>query len=455
MPRTSGVDPRRVERVLNSVTFPTFERLLQADVLDGIRPATALRAFRELMPAVIQLQLEGTLPTDAALHRHGGPAPDSIKRFFERTDLSDLPGAHTRTAVDGGLVEVPSLVVVEARTEPTSGPDKFGTAHLEPPPRIHPARGRRGAPNTEGGIASAIALADCGGVPLPLGDVPLQQHWWNPGSYPAEEAEAVESQLRSRADFHERPFVDDPEGVARLLVARLGSIESLAAWGVPLDDLILAGGRLRIGFPAVSPLEFGAGRQDRYLGCDLEALRRVHESGLDAFFELPVVARGRGHESPAWRIRRGREDLSLGEIERLAHDLASPWTFVAPAVTAGITGGRANVGYLAARAVDGIGAPIDVTLMCVVDHLGRFDLHITTGQVAPGDAVGLEHLVRLALGEAARRMPGSPMETAFHSLLQDGWCQSNQRRRYPDRRSFSAVAQAAFGVIELALRMES
>lgn len=137
---------RRAELVVREVTEPALGILLDSGkVVDGIREATVRDAFEPLMLAAVELQAGGEHATDAAFERFGGPGPDSVGRLFRGADLSDLPGAQLRSAMDAQLVPPPGRIVVEARTEPTTGPAKFGCVHLSPPSTLRdlfPGSGR-------------------------------------------------------------------------------------------------------------------------------------------------------------------------------------------------------------------------------------------------------------------------------------------------------------------------
>lgn len=445
------IEQDRIDQVIRDVTEPSFELVLEAGAADGMRDGTARDAFRGVLGAAVGAQQAGDSPTDAALHRHGAPPPDSTKRFLHRVDLGNLPGAQTRTALDAELVQRPARIVVEAHTEPTTGPDKIGTKHLCAPPGV-PAPAPPGAPNTVGGIAAALAVAECGRAVLPVGDVPIHQGWWNPQNYPADLRDVAEAALRQRGDFSDA-FISGPEDVAEALLARFASVEKLRAWDVRIEGVIIAGGRLRTGFPHPSR-EFGTGVEDRYLGSDLAALRRIRAAGFVPFFEVPVELRGAGAaHGPAacnWTFRVGGEALSLRDLERSLFDESSAWRPVARDIVAPIAAEGTSALWLPTSATAPDTAAVDVQLVVLLDPGGPLDMYVSAMSTRDEEDVLVERLVRLAAEESGRRLPGSPLASSVRALLEGGAMQRNQRRRHPDRRSFAALAQTAFGVLELA-----
>ena len=205
---------RRVEELLRELTFPALDLMLSSqDVVHGIREATARAGLPSLIAAAIELQAAGAQPTDGALARCGGPSSDSVGRLLRAVDLSALPGIQLRVAVDGELVAAPERIVVESWTETVRGPAKFGATHLHPPPQLMDlARRPRSAPHTAGGIATALAFADCGRSCSPVGDVQIQQGYWHPNGWPRSDPIEIKARLRGAGDFHglDRHFVATP-----------------------------------------------------------------------------------------------------------------------------------------------------------------------------------------------------------------------------------------------------
>ncbi len=448
----------RAQLVLREISVPALDRILRSGgVLSGIRERTVRDHFPSVMTAAVELLAAGAQPTDQAFAEYGGPSDDCVRRLFRCADLSDLPGAQLRTAMDALAVAPPQRVVFEAWTEPTKGPGKFGTVHLNPPPPLSGLVVRPlGSAHTTGGIATAIALAECGEVVIPYGDVPIQQGHWLPSAWSG--VPNIESLLRDAGEFHGDglEFRQSPEDVARGLIARMNSVERLCAWDVHFDGLVIAGGRLRTGYPRADSVEFGAGRENRYIGADLAALRELRDAGFVPFFELPQQTRstGRGgagsHQGCDWTFHIAGEKLDLKAVEALMYPLSAPWRTVAPTVMAGAAPPGIRAFRLGAPASTSSCEQIEVQLVMLVDSNARSDLYVTTMSVQAGDTAAEERLVRLAVQESGRQVPGSPIDEAVRRLVHDGWLQRNKRQRFPDRRSFAAVAQAAFGILEIA-----
>ena len=145
-----------VEDLIEQYTMPALERLIEDGDTEGLRPTTARDGVRSIVGAAAELQQTGVEPTNAALHAHGGPKPDSACRLLERANLEKLPAAQTCEAIDAGVVPLPELLVVEAHTDRTKGPDKFGSRHVQPPYGLGPAAAHRGVPHVTGGVASVV-----------------------------------------------------------------------------------------------------------------------------------------------------------------------------------------------------------------------------------------------------------------------------------------------------------
>lgn len=436
---------------MDEISHPSFERVLEDGAAEGMRAATARRDFRATLTAAVRAQAAGEEPTDATLQRHGGPPPDSTKRLLRHVNLEILPAAQTRTAVDKEFVPPPRSMVVEARTERATGADKFGVRHFQPPPGIAPVSQLGGAPNTIGGIAAVYILAECGDVILPMGEIALQQGWWNPEEWPADRRREVEWELRERADFYDK-FVRHPHEVADQLVRRLEKLEALGKWKTGLSGTTIVGGRLCTGFPLHTTERFGAGTEERFLGLDLVALRRIADAGFEAFLEVPQQARGPQREpSCDWRFDISGESLDIAQVERLVHDSAAPWRKVGAEVMHQ-TAPRGTAAYWlpATASSETNDTTMELHLVFMTDFRGQTDMYVTTVDVDADDGASVARLVGLAAAESGRRRPGSQVETSIEALMLRGFPQRNQRRRAPERRNFSAIAHAAYGVIELA-----
>lgn len=446
----TSIERSRVGEVLRRVTEPSFDQLLADDTtLRGITPDTAREQFSSMMSAAVELQAGGVKPTDSAFSEFGGPKPDTVRRFWNHVDLANLPGAQMRTAVEADLVPAPESMVVESRTEPVTGPGKFGAVHLQPPPGLEElSSAPEGAANTVGGIASVVAVADCGGLAMPVVEVPLAQAQWNPANYRPEVRRQAERALRDYAGFGGR-FAATPSEIAREIVDSLAEIERCK----PLDlhnPAVLVGGRMRMGFPRVSPVDFGLGHQDAYIGTDLAAISQFRDAGLPGFFELPMALRGPGHQHCDWTFAVRGSAHTLAEVEAMIDDRDTPWQEVPAAMLAGADDATLTAVTLRTTATSGA-TTTEVQLVYVYNAQGMTDLFVTTlmGSGAT-EAETTKCVVELAVAERARCRPGSAMTMSLRSLYEDGFLQRQQRRRYPDRRNFGALAQAAFGVLQLA-----
>jgi hypothetical protein len=439
-----------VDELVEQFTMPALERLIGVGDTEGLRPVTVRDGVRAIVGAAAELQQTGEEPTDAALHAHGAPKPDSVRRLLERANLENLPAAQTCGAIDAGIVPLPERIVVEAHTDRTKGPDKFGSIHVHPPFGIGADGRRRGVPHVTGGIASAMSLGEADGTILPFGVIPLAQGYFHADAYPANERDAAIAEIRRRAGFHET-FLRDPEDVTRELLRRLVTAERLAEWERGRLRPVVCGGRMRLGFPVTE--ELGAGNEERYLGCHLAALCASRGAGFVPFFELPTNVRG----DRSNRIRRERcpcsfrmagAEVPLDAVIEAMYDPQSAWTLVDREQVMALAPGF-HVRVLRTRASAGSTA-LDVTLVAAYDFRGALDVFVTT---LPASAEHhLRALVMLAIAERRRRGPGSTMDEGVRDLLVNGHVQLQQRRRHPERRSFAAVAQTAFGVLQLARR---
>lgn len=440
----------RVDEMFQAATGPAFEQMMPHGILNGITTDTAREQFQAIMLAAVELQAGRVKPTDAAFGEFGGPPPDTLRRFMNRVDLGQLPGTQMRAAVEAEIVPAPETMLIESRTEAVTGPTKMGSIHLQPPPEARRfANARKGAENTRGGIATALAVADCGGVLLPVVELPLFQGHWNPVNYKPSVRRQAERALRDRAGFHGECFTCEPVEVARELVGALSQMRFCK----PLAEefsAILTGGRLRMGFPRSLPGDFGLGDRDAYIGSDLSALDELRRAGLAGLFELPMALRGTGTARCDWTFDVRGTTCTLMELEGMVDDADTPWVEVPEDVLAAADDPTLTALTLRALATSGT-TTTEVELIYLYDSRGRTDLFVTTllGSGA-SEAETRRCVVDLAVSERLRRRPGSPTNTALRSIYDDGFLLRHQRRNYADRRSFGGVVQAAYGVLQLA-----
>jgi hypothetical protein len=451
LPSPDPVSRGHLEVIAAEVTDRAVELLTEAGRAEGMRPATVRRAVRATVMAAAELQQQGREPTDRALHEHGAPGPDSIRRLFTLVDLAELPATQSRIAIDAGLVPPPECIVVEAHTETTKGPEKCGTVHPHPPRGLPGVPAAPGVPHVTGGIASAMAFGEADGTVMPFGDIPLHQGYYDPSIY-GTRTQAVE-QLRLRTQMLGSPFICGPQDVAEEMVRRIGMVERLKRWEVEFDGRVVCGGRLRMGYPL--PGAFGAGRDERYLGCHLAVLLHLAQAGMVPFFGLPTGLRdgrqpGVTLERCDWLFAVGAEQLPLDAVLELLHDPEAAWATAAPSELAaeGLIGPQ--VRWLHTTATTPPGCSLEITLVAVLDWHGALDLFVTTLPMRGRE--DLRALARIVSAEHARRLPSSPLGRSVHSLLTDGHAQRHQRRNHPERRGFGAVAQTALGLIELGRR---
>ena len=450
MPQEDRASREEIDDLVERVTVPAGVRLIRGGRASGMRDRTACDGLRLLVAAAADLQQDGFEPTDRALHARSGPKPDTTRRLLRSFDLADLPATQTRIAVDARLVPAPHLILAEAHTQRTKGPEKFGTDHPHPPTAFDFMPSTEGARNVTGGIASVMLLAEADGTLLPYGEIQLAQGNFDPNRYPPAYREQFLECLRAMG--HVGPLVNDPIHVANEVGARFGAIEALG-WMQPLGEPVLCGGRLNMGQPV--PGTFGVGSELKFLGCHLEAVEVVHRCGLIPFLELPTNVRSgfsdrTRRETCPWSFRVGRDERSLDELVELLHEHRGPWTVI-------------NGDLLGAHGMPGLGARVfrtratapsrsqlDITLLATISFAGPLDVYVTT---LPAHTEQ-QHvtLARLALAERARRAPTSTLTVGTRSLLEDGHAQVHKRHGIPERRSFGGVAQAAFGILELARR---
>lgn len=449
----TSVERDRVSEILRRVTTPSFDWLLERpEVIRGMAPETAREQFLKIIGAAVEMQACGVNPTDRAFAEFGGPKEDTVRRFWHTVNTSNLPGTQMRAAVDSDMLPAPEQIIVESRTEPATGPDKFGVWHLQPPSALrHLARYAPGASNTVGGVSSVVALANCGGVAIPVFQAPLAQQHWNPASY-REHAPQAERLLRERTSFEIGQFVTGPREAGREVLDSLTFVDALRDWNAKLSA-VACGGRLWKGCPVGDPAEFGMGTEVAFLGCDLDVLAAFAAAGYPGLFELPMELRSTGRESECdWSFHVRGGPCSLAELEDQLDDADTPWTHIPESTMTRIGQPELQAWTLRTRA-SARERTVDVQLVYLQDHQGRASLFVTT---LLGDGAETEettdHVVRLAIAESRRRRPGSQLEDGMRKVLEQTRLQRTQRRHYVDRRGYAAVAQAAYLVLALARR---
>lgn len=440
------------KQFMAEVSEPSFEMsVIDCGRLEGMRAGTARDTFHRSLPAVVELQACGENPTNKALAQAGAPI-DSLARLLT-SDLSSLPSVQLRSAVDDHIVDAPGRILVESRTERATGPDKFGVIHPHKPPGVGGGE-PRGAANTTGGVASAIAVADCGDTFMPCGQVQIPQGWWHPHAWIGVDRKEIELALRERANFFDQPFLQTPHEIASALLANLSCADNIRDWDIRLDGTIVVGGRLSLGYPVRSDERYGHGGVERYLGADLSAVALFRPAGLEAFFEMPhrTGALDKSAASPcSWTFLVDGSTMTLAELVEAARQPGGPWIDVPSELVRAALDVRVKIRRLAVEASDSDTGPLPLQLVFMVGPMATTELFVTTID-ADEDEESVTRLIRLADREAARRRPGSPMERSVQTLLRDGHLQTTPRRRYPERRGYGAVAATAFGVLQVARR---
>jgi hypothetical protein len=451
---TEDPEEHRARLLIEQISCPAFAGLQETGKVEHMGQAVASRAFQQAIAATVAAQREGRVPSDAELERRGGPHTDTMSRLMRFADLSALPAGQLGEAVEAGLVPMPTRLIVEARTERSFGPDKFGIAHVKPPPTLSElepvfAAAARRASNTVGGISCALVLADCGELIVPVAAIAIAQEYWDPAHWPPAVRPQAERRLRERGDV-QGPFVTTPAEVASAILRTLSSVETVARWGERLDGLPIIGGRLRLGFPLTGAGP-GAGNRERYIGCCLTAIAELLSGGLIPFLALPSTAEATGlscsYEKCDWHFEQAGELTDLRDLEECLLVEPSPWVPVPDRLARRFAGPSRRVFTLAitARAQN---ISERVTMVATLERSGRRELFVTT--LNPLQEPELARIVELADYEIERRRPGSLSDMAILDLLKESHLQTNRRRRYPDRRSFAGLAQAAHALRSLA-----
>lgn len=412
-----------------------------------MRLDTVEATLERALTATARAQQRRALPTDEELARLGGPKQDTTQRLLSSTDLGPLPGIQLATAVQTGRLAAPTQLIVEARTEYTRGPEKFGVMHGQPPRTLkllQPTGTPVTAPNMIGGIATALVLADCGDEVVPVAAIQIAQGYWDPASWGALEDQA-ERALRERAAL-QGPFVTTPLGVIEAILSAFATVETLVRWGT-FAGLPITGGRLRLGYPVGDPA-LCLGQDERYLGCTLGGIRRLREQGLVPFLGLPAAVEVTPlpsaistREGCDWKFVLGGAPSTFADLQAQLFSDPTPWTQTPMGLVQRLTGTGQRVFTLAATARHGEIVE-NVTLVATLNESARSELFVTT--LDPTKTTELHGIVKLAVSEIDRRAAKSPVESTIASLLADCHLQSNRRRRFPDRRSFAGVTQAAY-----------
>jgi hypothetical protein len=450
MPSFQPDEHLRIEHVMDVVAGPSFALLNESD---GGGPDT----FRRILTTMLELQRAAILPTDAAFEDLGGPNPRTVGRFWRRNDLSRLPMLQLCKAVDAGMIAPPTRLILDAHTQPSLGPEKFGVCHLRRPNlgTIVGFAGTEptGAPNTRGGIATAVLYADCDGVIVPAGAIPIAQGHWNPATWATASQLAVEDRLRDRARFG-GTFVTAARDVAREIIDEVEAVDHVAPCATPWEKVAITGGRLRLGFPDGRG-GFGAGTVDRYVGCVLNAVRDLSRGAFDVFLELPQARRATRRagllddDRCDWTLATAEGRVGLDDLEDRLLRGAEPWKRVPADLVRTLAGPRHRILSLSTTAFSSdVPEGTEVTLVMAIDPSAGRELYVTN--LMPQLDADLVRIVGLVVAEGERRRPHSAVEQAITSLLSDCYLQTNPRVRHPDRQSFAGMAQAAYSVGRLA-----
>jgi hypothetical protein len=440
--------------IVEGIARPSFALLHETGRIREMSAAIAARTFEQALTATVRAQAAAVMPTDTALSARGGPNPDTMRRFMRVADLADLPGVQLWAAAEAGVVDRPSGLTLDARTERMMGPDKFGVLHPQRPPHVRPILG--GAPpaaqNTAGALATAVLLAECGPVVIPIASVAIAQGYWDPQTWPVAEQPGAEQALRDRAEFRDT-FVTTPHDVVQAIIQQLEAVSSLCPGPRLLDDVAITGGRLQLG-QVLTRHGFGAGRRDRHAGCTLSAYRDLRAVGLHPFLVIPRARQAIARPSYCdddtcdWEFDVNGVRVTLGVLEDRLDHATVPWTPVPPALVTAVAGPGQYIYTFRTMAFSEdlpVGMPITLVL---AGEGSRRDLYGTT--LSPAVDAELVRIAGLVADERERRRPDSPAEIAMRSLLADCHLQTNRRRRYPERHSFAALTQAAFGVRQYA-----
>jgi hypothetical protein len=444
------LDPeqRRIASLIEQVSRPSVEILHGSGNLRPMRLETAATTLERALIATVRAQRQKALPTDRELAQLGGPKQDTTQRLLSSTDLGPLPGIQLATAVRTGRLAAPTQLIVEARTEPTRGPEKFGVMHGQPPrtlKALQPSGTPVTAANMVGGIATALVLADCGATIAPVAAIQIAQGYWNPASWGAVLEAQAERALRERAAL-QGPFVTTPLGIVEAILEALATVETLVRWDT-FADLPITGGRLRLGYPVGDPA-LCLGQDERYLGCSLGGIRRLREQGLVPYLSLPAAVGEAplpsaisSREQCDWTFVVGGAPTTLADLQAQLFSDPTPWTQTPMGLVQRLTGTGQRVFTLAAHARHG-GIAETLTLVATLNESARSELFVTT--LDPTKTTEMDSIVTLAASEIDRRAAESPVENAIASLLEDCHLQRHRRYRFPERRSFAGVNQAAY-----------
>jgi hypothetical protein len=453
MPSFQPDEHSRIEHVMDVVAGPSFALLNESDRGDVAAVPGAEDTFRRILTTMLELQRAAILPTDAAFEDLGGPNPRTVGRFWRRNDLSRLPMLQLRKAVDAGMIAPPTRLILDAHTQPSSGPEKFGVCHLRRPnlDTIAGFAGAEptGAPNTQGGIATAILYADCDGVIVPAGAIPIAQGHWDPTTWATAPQLAVEERLRDRGRFV-GIFVTAARDVAREIINEVKAVDDVALCATPWENVVITGGRLRLGFPDRRG-GFGAGTVERYVGCVLDSVRDLSRARFDVFLELPQTRYATRRASLLdddrcdWTFATVDGRVGLEGLEDRLLRGAEPWKLAPSDLVRTLAGPRHRILTLSTTAFSrDVPDGTEVTLVMAIDPSAGRELYVTN--LMPKLDAALGRIVGLVVAEAERRRRDSTVEQAITALLRDCYLQTNPRVRHPDRQSFAGMAQAAYSV---------
>ncbi|WP_445152215.1 hypothetical protein [Baekduia sp. Peel2402] len=444
---------QRVAAIRADIAQPGFALLQEAGHIRLKDQRSAATCFDRSLLATIEAQRDAALPTAKALHERGGPKPHTLERFLWLSDLSPLPGALFRRALDRRVIARPKRLVLDARTETTIGPDKFGAYHEQAPPNIYreimgpdavlpPTK----ASNTPGGVATITLLADCDGVYIPVAAAALAQNKWAPSGWPGREA-AAEQALRMHGELFDEPFIVTREDVAQAVIRMAGTVEDLAPWEIDLNEVPITCGRLRSGLSVASD-DFGTGTRDIHVGTDLRALAAFGAAGMPTLLELPRPSAGAtvtAATSCDWEMAIDGRGVTLTELEAMLYETIAPWTRMPSEIVAGNWGRDRHVFAVRTTAhAENLPEGLDLTLVAAIREDRQRDFYVTS--LRPHRDEDVTKIVRLVADETERRRRDSGLEVCIGELLGECFLQRNRRRRFPDRRGFAGLAQAAYGV---------
>lgn len=157
--------------------------------------------------------------------------------------------------------------------------------------------------------------------------------------------------------------------------------------------------------------------------------------------EAPLPSAISTREHCDWTFVLGGASTTLTDLQAQLFSDPNPWTQTPMDLVHRLTGTSQCAFMLAVHACHGEIAE-DVTLVATLNESACSELFVTT--LDPTKTTELPSIVKLAVSEIDQRVAGSPVESAIASLLRDCHLETNRHRRFPDRRSFAGVNQAAY-----------